>query len=325
MRTCTALAVLCLVLLPGLGSAEQQKIWRIGLLSPYSVEYDKARLVASREGMRALGYFEGKNLAIEMRHTGGSMQPMPQFVRELIGLKVDLIVAHGTAGAAEAARATRTIPIVFVAHPDPVGLGLVASLARPGANITGISDLHTALGAKRIELLKQVAPSASRIAILMDPANPTYRRQFEELQEAAPALQVRLVAVHMRNGNAADIPGAFETMKRQRVHGLHILGGAAGIHVDRVVELAIRTGVPAIGTTKKAAEEGMLLSYGADFPDLYRRAASYVDRIFKGAKPADLPVEQPAKFELVVNMKTAKAMGVIIPPSLLQRADHVIE
>jgi putative ABC transport system substrate-binding protein len=316
-----AIATLCAALAAPAAAQDARKVWRVGFISPYSAEYDNAWRAGFRDGMRGLGYVEGRNLVIEMRHAAGSMDRFPQFVRELVGRKVDLLLVHGSAGA-QAAKAVQSVPVVFVAHPDPVGMGVIASLARPGGNITGVSDLHTALGPKRIELLKQVAPATSRVAILLDPTNATYRSQLKELQEAAPSLQVNLLPVSMRG--ASDIAAAFETMQRERVDGMHILGGSAGVHLDRVVDLSLKHRLPVVATTRKAAEDGTLMSYGANFQELYRRAATQVDKIFRGAKPGDLPVEQAASFELVVNMKTAAAIGVTVPTSLLQRADLVI-
>lgn len=303
--------------------AQETKVWRVGFMSPYSLEYDKTFRAGFERGMRELGYIQGKNLVIDLRHAEGAFEKFPQFTAELIERKADVLVVHGSISVIAAAKATRTIPIVFVAHPDPVGSGVVKSLARPGGNVTGLSDMHTALGAKRVELLKQIAPAASRIGILLDPTVGIYRRQLEELQRAAPNLHVSLVAFHMRG--PGDIAAAFDAMKRERIDGLHILGGSAGIHLDKVIDQTRKHRLPTVATTRKAAEDGVLMSYGASFPELYRRAAGYVDKIFKGAKPADLPVDQPTTFELVVNMKTATAIGVKLPPALVQRADFVVQ
>ena len=320
MRLIVFLAALALSF--GALAQEAAKVWRIGFVSPYSAEFDKSFRAGLQQGLRELGYTEGKNVVIDMRHAQSKMESIPQLVRALINTKPDVLLVHGTTAIQAAAAATRTIPIVFLAHPDPVGLGLVKSLARPGGNVTGLSDLHTALGAKRIELLKQLTPSAQRIGVLLDPDIPTYQRQLEEVQEAAAALQVRIIPFHMRG--PTTIQSAFDAMKRERIDGLHILGGSAGIHANKVFELAAKNRMATIATTRRSAEEGALMSYGASFPELYRRAATYVDKIFKGANPGDLPVDQPTTFELVVNLKTAAAMGITVPPGLLQRADFVI-
>ena len=315
------------VLMPSILSAQQReeakKLWRVGFLSPYSPDYDKAWRAGFREGMRELGYIEGRNFAVEMRHAEGRMNRLTSFARELVSLKSDLLLVHGAAAVQAAREVAGAIPVIFVAHPDPAGLKVVASLARPGGNISGLSDLHTEIGAKRLELLKEILPSASRVGILMDPRSVVYRQQFRDLQAAAPALRLELVQIDMRG--AADLPEAFNKMKRERVDAFHILGGTAGTNVKRVADLAVANRLPSIATTRKAAQEGVLLSYGASFPDLYRKAASYVDKVFKGAKAGDLPVEQPTRFELVINTRTANALGIKIPRSVQMRADDVIQ
>jgi putative ABC transport system substrate-binding protein len=306
------------------GAQEAKKVWRVGYMSPYSAEFVKPFLAGFVGGMKELGYIEGKNLVVEARHSQGNAERLQHFARELTDLKVDIFLAHGLPQVIEAARdAGGGKPIVFVPNPDPVGLGLVSSLGRPGGNITGLSDMHGALGAKRLELLKEVVPSASRFGILLDASRQVDRAELERLQKAAPALHVRLIPVHV--SEPADIPQIFETLKRERVDAFHIIYGTAALHLPRVTEMARQHRLPNIVTTQRAADAGALLSYGADFPDLYRRAATYVHKIFNGARPGDLPIEQPTKFVLTVNLKAAKAMGVSIPPALLQRADHVIE
>jgi putative ABC transport system substrate-binding protein len=284
------LAVLLMALAaPGICSAQQAKnVWRVGYVSPYSAEFVKPWLGAFVGGMKDLGYTEGKHLVIEVRHSQGDDDRLSQLARELADLKI-----------------------------------FVSSLARPGGNITGLSDMHSALGAKRLELLKELMPSASRFGILLDASKEADRAELERLQKAAPALQVRLITVAV--SEPADIARVFEALKRERVDAFHILFGTAHLHLPRVTELARQHRLPNIVTTRRAAEAGALLSYGADFPDLYRRAATYVHKIFNGARPGDLPIEQPTKFELTVNLKAAKAMGLSIPPALLQRADQVIK
>lgn len=323
-RLFTLIALLAASIAPDIGSAQQaSKVWRVGFMSAYSAEYVKPWLASFIQGMNELGYVEGKNLVIEARHSQGKVDQLQQFARELGDLKVDIFLAHGTPQIIAARAAGGGKPIVFAVNPDPVGLGIVSSLARPGGNITGLSDMHGALGAKRLELLKEIVPSASRIGILLDTSRQVDRAELERLQKAAPALKVRLIPINAPE--PADIPQVFEALKRERVDAFHILFGTVHLHLPRVTEMARQHRLPNIVTNKVAAEAGALLSYGADFRDLYRRAATYVDKIIKGAKPGDLPVEQPAKFELVVNIKAANAMGIKIPPALLQRADHVIE
>jgi len=312
------------VLFSGAANAQAVKVWRIGFLSPYSSDHDKTWRAGFDQGMRELGYVPGNNVSIEMRHAEGALERLPALAAELAKRDVDLLLAHGTIGSAHAARAARgAIPVVFVAHPDPVGLGLVKSLARPGGNVTGISDLHTALGAKRLELLKEMAPTASRIGIVLDPTVAAYREQLKDAIGAAPSLRLTAVAVEVRGPK--DFDAAFAKVKSQRLDALNILGGTLNIHARRFADLAIKHGIPTIATTRLAAEEGMLMSYGASFPALYRRAASYVDRIFKGAKAGDLAIEQATQFELVINSRTAGAMGIAVPQSLALRADAVVE
>lgn len=306
------------------GHAQDAKVWRIGFLSPYSSEHDKAWRAGFEEGLRELGYIPGKNVSIELRYAQGALDRLPALAAELVKLKVDLLLAHGTISSTHAAREARgAIPIVFVAHPDPVGLGLVTNLSRPGGNITGISDLHTALGAKRLELLKEMVPTASRIGIVLEPTVDTYRAQLKDAISAAPSLRLTAVAVEVRGPE--DFDTAFSRVRSQRLDALNILGGTLNIHARRFADLAIKHGIPTIATTRLAAEEGMLMSYGASFPALYRRAARYVDRIFKGARAGDLAIEQPTQFELVINSRTARAMGIAVPQSLALRADAVVE
>jgi putative ABC transport system substrate-binding protein len=300
------------------------QVWRIGFMSPYSPDFDEKWRAAFRSGLRDLGYVEGKNLVIDERHARGRFERFPEMAADLVRLNPAVFVVHGGLPTINAARkASNSIPIVMPAVADPVGMGLVASLARPGGNITGLSDLHSDINAKRLELLKEMVPALSRVAVLLNPSFAVHPAQWRDLQTAAPTLRLSLVLVEMKGPE--DIDRIFTTIRRERVEALNILGGAATIHTRRVADLAVKHRIPTISTTKNAAEEGLLMSYGADFRDLYRRAAMYVDKIFKGAKPADIPIEQPTKFELVINLKTAKALGLTIPQSVLLRADHVIQ
>jgi putative tryptophan/tyrosine transport system substrate-binding protein len=327
MRLIGLAVILALSLVLPLPPAEAQeagKVWRIGFLSPYGPDYDEKWRAAFRSGMRDLGYVEGKNLVIEERHARGRFERFPEMAADLVRFNLDVFVVHGGLPAINAARkASTSVPIVMPAVADPVGMGLVASLARPGGNITGLSDLHSDMNAKRLELLKETVPSLSRVAVLLNPSFAVHPAQWKDLQNAAPALRVTLVLVEMKGPE--DIDQIFMTIRKERAEALNLLGGAATIHTRRVADLAVKHRIPTISTTKNAAEEGLLMSYGADFRDLYRRAATYVDKIFRGAKPADLPVEQPTKFELVVNLKTAKALGLAIPQSVLVRADEIIQ
>jgi putative tryptophan/tyrosine transport system substrate-binding protein len=303
------------------------KVWRLGFLSPYSPDYDATWRAGFRNGLRDLGYVEGKNIVIEERHVRGRLERYPALAEELVRLQIDVFVVHGgEPSQIDAARkASRTIPVVFVANPDPVGLGLVTSLARPGGQVTGLADQHGDLVGKRLELLKESVPSISRIAVLHN-ATDTSLRGLRDTQSAASLLGLTVVPVEIRSGpGPADIDRAFTTIRRERAEALNVLFGAAGVHPRHVADLAVKRRLPTLGTTRISAESGYLMSYGADFPDLYRRAATYIDKLLKGAKPGDLPVEQPTKFELVINLKTAKALGLSIPQSVLLRADEIIQ
>jgi ABC-type uncharacterized transport system substrate-binding protein len=309
-------------------SAEAQqpkKIPRIGLLGSLSASSssDLIRTEAFLQGLRDLGYVDGKNIVIEYRYADGKFERLPSLAAELVRLKVDILVARGAPAAHAAKNATSTIPIVMGNAADPVGTGLVASLARPGGNITGLSDFNSGVITKRLELLKEVVPTVSRVAVFLNPANPTNPPQLKEVQAVAPALGVTLLSLEVKG--ADDIERAITAMKRERTGAVLVIGGAAGNHVPRLAELVVKNRLPTIWSSSEAVETGGLMSYGTNFADLYRRAATYVDKILKGAKPADLPVEQPTKFELAINLKTAKALDLTIPPSLLARADRVIE
>ncbi len=300
------------------------KIWRICFLSPYSTEYDKSWRAAFQQGLRDLGYVPGKNVVIDQRHADGRLERLPELARGLVALKPDVCVVHGFPQAIRAvSEASSTIPIVMVANPDPVGGGFAASLARPGGNVTGVSDAHSDLVGKRLALLKEVVPSAARIGVLINPENPAQQSQFKAMRTDASPLRLTVFPVEVRGPD--DFTRAFTTIERERLDALTVLGGAAGIHGKELAALALKNRTPTIVTVKEAAAAGFLMSYGANFLDLYSRAATYVDKILKGAKPSDLPIEQPTKFDLAINLKTAKALGITIPRSLLLRADQVIE
>jgi len=317
-----------IVTLVGCGAiAEAQqpkKVPQIGFLSSRTSDAEKSRLAAFQQGLRELGYLGGKNIAIEYRYAEGNFEKLPELAAELVRLKVDVLVTTGAPAAHAAKNATSVIPIVMGNAADPVGTGLVASLARPGGNITGLSDFNEGVITKRLELLKEVVPTASRVAILLNPANPTNPLQLKETRAAAPALGVTLLSLEVKGPD--DIDRAFRAMRKERAGSLIVFGDPMiETHRRRVAELAVKNRLPAIYAQRTWVDAGGLMSYGTNFDDLYRRAATYVDKILKGAKPADLPVEQPMKFELVINLKTAKQIGLTIPPNVLARADKVIK
>ena len=325
-----ATAVILLLLAASLGTAAAQplaKVPRVGYLSPGSSS-DPSRLrrfEAFRQGLRELGYVEGQSIAIEPRWAEGKYERYPTLAADLVRLKVDVIVVVGNAAIQAAQEATRTIPIVMgVGVIDPSRSGPVASLARPGGNVTGMSMMAPDLAGKQLELLKEVVPKLSRVAVLQNPANPGNAPQLRAAETAARALGVRLQTLDVRVPQ--EIDGAFAAMARERADALLILADAIFTNqVRQIAERAAKKRLPAIYGVTEYAEAGGLMVYGANLPDLERRAATFVDKILKGAKPADLPVEQPTKFELVINLKTAKALGLTIPSSLLQRADEVIQ
>jgi len=324
-KTVIGFALGIALLAPSYGAEAQPpaQVHRIGYLSASSAETDKNRFAHFQRGMQELGYIEGKNLVIEQRYAGAQPERIPELPAELLRLKVDVLVVYGDAAILAAKNATSTIPIVMTVHPDPVGDGIVANLARPGGNVTGLSDLHSVLATKRLELLKEVVPSASRIAVFFHAANPTLERQLKDIQDIAPAFRVTLLPVPVTGPD--DFGRAFGAIRKERAAGLMVLGSPLiGIHRKQIVDLAAKSGLPAIYTVSESPDAGGLMSYGANFHELWRRAATYVDKILKGAKPADLPIEQASKFELVINLKTAKQLGVTIPPNVLARADRVI-
>ena len=323
-------ALLLLLAAPLVAGAQQTgKVWRIGFLSLYAdtdTEPYRSWHAAFREELRKLGYVDGDNLIIEQRYAAGQVERLSTLAAELVRLKVDVIVTAPAGSASFAKKVTSAIPIVFIGEPDPVGTGVVASLARPGGNVTGLADAHGDLVPKRLELLKQVAPSASRIAILWNPANPGTRPQLKIAEAAAPTLGMALLPVGVKGSRREDVDRAFEALATERAGSLLVVGDSTlGSHRHRITELAIKHRLPTSGSHSAWAEGGLLMSYGTDFTDLFRRGALLVDRILKGAQPAEIPVEQPTKFELVINQKTAKALHLTVPPSLLGRADRVIE
>jgi putative ABC transport system substrate-binding protein len=300
------------------------KVARIGFLVGGSRE-DTPTKEAFQQGLRPLGYVEGRNITIEYRFAQGRLERFPDLASELVRLKFDMIVAPGTAAAQAARKATATIPIVLVLAGNPVGDGLIKSFARPGGNATGLTmSVDQKLGGKFLELLKEAVPTISRVAVLSNPLTTPHAAMLKEAGVAARALRLTLQPVSARRPD--EIDEAFAVMSRARADGLIVLADAMlDSNRWRITDLATKGRLPAMYGSSLYADTGGLMSYGPSLPDLFRRAAGYVDRILKGAKPADLPVELPAKLDLVVNLKTAKALGLTIPPSLLLRADQVID
>ncbi len=308
------------------GAQQAAKVYRLGLLggSPPNSPGGRRAWEGFFQGMRELGYVEGQNILVEGRWYGERTDRLPVLAAELVRLNVDVIVA-GAAPAPEAAqRATSTIPIVMANHNDPVGSGLVASLPRPGRNVTGVSTLSPELVGKRLQLLKEAIPGLSRVAVLSNPTIPSQALELREAKVAAGSLKVQLQLLEARA--PADFAGAFSAMTKERAGGVIILTSSM-FYAERarIAELAAQSRVPAIYGVKEFAETGGLMAYGINIHESFRRAATYVDKILKGAKPGDLPVEQPTKFELVINLTTAKALGLTIPQSLLARTDEVIQ
>jgi ABC-type uncharacterized transport system substrate-binding protein len=305
---------------------EAKKVPRIGYLSNVDAAREYARAEAIRLALRELGYIEGQNIAIEYRYAEGKPNRAPEVAAELVRLKVDIIVAAGGDRWIRAAKnATKTIPIVMIGvGADPVEEGLVESLARPGGNVTGLTLLSTELGGKRLELLKETVPKVARVAVLYDPAIPSNLHGVKEvLPAAARALRLTIQPWEVRNADGLE--KVFAALNKQRPDGLYV-DQAPRIRPNqkRIVDFALKSRLPSMYESREYVDEGGLMSYGADLVDSYRRVAYFVDRILKGAKPADLPVEQPTKFELIINLKTAKQIGVTIPPNVLARADKVI-
>ena len=310
------------------GAQPVGRMWRIGYLSLVSEKLVQYRpwVAAFRDGLRRLGYVEGENVTIDQRYAAGQVERLPALAAELVRLRADVLVAAPAGSALAAKKVTSTIPIVFMGEPDPVGTGLVASLARPGGNATGLADAHTELLPKRLELLKLLVPALSRVGVLWNPSNASTAPQLKAVQAAGPALGLTIVPVEVKGPGHDDLDRAFEAIGRDRLGGLLVVGDPVlGNQRARIAELAIAHRLPTSGTHRGWAEGGLLMSYGTDFVELFRHGAVLVDKILKGAVPANLPVEEPTKFELVINLKTARKLDLAIPPSLLQRADQVIE
>jgi len=320
---CLALGAMLSALSFSVAAQRTGKIPRIGYLSSLSASSDSSRKDAFRQGLKELGYVEEKNVAIEYEFAQGKLDRLPDLAGELVRQKVDVIVVGGSTATRAAKNATKLIPIVMINVTDPVVLGFVVSLARPGGNITGLSNLAPELGGKRLELLKEIVPQLSRVAVLGDPNSPAYGPQLNELKLAARALGLQLQPAEVRG--PGDLESAFSAMIKARAGALMGLQQPTiDILRERIIDLAGKNRLPAMYPNRENVEAGGLISYAADISTMFRRAATYVDKILKGTKPADLPVEQPMKFELVINLKTAKQIGLTIPQWTLMKADRVI-
>jgi putative ABC transport system substrate-binding protein len=316
---CLALCALLLALSFPTEAQQQTKIPRIGYLGSVS---SSPRVATFRQGLRELGYVEGKNIIIEWRHHEGKVDRLPTLAAELVRLKVDIIITAGAPAARAAKEATSTVPIVMTQIGDPVGSGFVASLARPGGNITGLSILAPELSGKRLDLLKEIVPNLSRVAVFGTSTSPDNAQSLKEVELAASALKVQVQYLDIRNPK--DFETAFQAATKGRAQGVLMMVLGTFTRQQEAVGLAVKHRLPVMYTGQASVEAGGLMSYGVNNSDLDRRAATYVDKILKGAKPAELPVEQPKKFEFIVNLKAAKQIGLTIPPNVLARADRVI-
>lgn len=324
----TLVVAVCILAAPLAGEAQPtRKVYRIGYLSSQSSSADGGQLDAFRQALHDLGYTDGQNVVIEYRFAEGKLDRLAGFAAELVRLNVDVILTGGTPGTRAALQATRIVPLIMTVVGDPIAAGFVTSLARPGGNVTGLTQISPQLSGKRLALLKEALPKISRVAVFIDAALMAQRvfAPLEETQVAAKTLGLRLQPLEVRGPNP-DWNGAFKAATSQGAGALMTLPGPViELHSKDIVDLAAKNRLPAIYPTSEFVEAGGLMSYGPDRVDLYRRAATYVDRLLKGAKPADLPVEQPTRFELVINQNTAKALGLTIPGSLLLRADRIVD
>jgi putative tryptophan/tyrosine transport system substrate-binding protein len=318
---CSVLAVMLLALSFPVGAQQRGKVPRIGFLAAPSPAFFSTRMNAFREGLYDLGHVEGKNIAIEYRYAGGKLDRLPALAAELVQLKVDVIVTSSARGAVAAKNATSTIPVVFVTAGDPVEMGLVTSLARPGGNVTGLTTHDPELSGKRLELLKEVVPRITRVAVLW---NPGFSDMLKEMRAASQAHALQLQSLEVRS--LEDFEGAFESITRGDCHAIIVVSGPfLNTHHRLILDFALKHRLPAMYGGPEVVDAGGLMSYGPGFSDQYRRAATYVAKILRGMKPAELPVERPMKFELVINLKAAKQIGLTIPDSVLYRVDRVIK
>lgn len=322
VKTTLTMGLVLLLLVAPLAAEAQQagRIPRIGLLA----NNPSPHLQAFETGLRELGYAEGKNIVIERRNARGESARLPALAAELVRLEVDVIVAPDPPSTLAARNATSAIPIVIRSSDDPVERGLVKSLARPSGNITGVYSLYAELGPKRLELLREAFPQITRVAVLWNPAFPGNPKQWKEVEHAARALGLTLVSAEASSSDGLE--GAFRTAMRQHAQALITLRNpVVVVQKTRVIELAAKSRLPAMYDEREFVEAGGLMAYGANLDDLYRRAATYVEKILKGTRPADLPIERATKFELIINLKTTRALGLTIPPGFRMRADHVLE
>jgi putative ABC transport system substrate-binding protein len=327
MKKNIAVVTLCVMLFAVCLPAQAQqptKIPHIGFQLDAPASSATARIEAFRQGLRELGYVEGKNIVIEYRYAEGNLDRLPALAAELVRLNVDVIVTGGAANTRAAQEATKIIPIVMALDSDPLGAGFVASLARPGGNITGLSTLAPEITGKQLELLKEIVPKLSRLAVLGNSTTPVNAQALREIELPAGAFRVKLQYLDIRDPK--DIETAFRAASKGRAEALLALASPLFVlQRTQLTDLALKNLLPAIYDRREFVDDGGLMSYGTNFADMSRRAATYVDKILKGAKPADLPVEQPTKFELIINLRTAKQIGLKIPPNVLARADKVIK
>ncbi len=311
---------------PLLSGAQQPagKVFQIGYLGNSTPSLESALVEGFRQGLRENGYLEGQNIVLHYRWAEGRIEPLPRLAAELVRLKVDVIVTSGTPAGLAAKRATTTIPVVLASTGDPIGAGLVSSLARPGGNITGLSPLYPELEGKRLQLLKEIVPRLNRAAVLMNPANPFTALAWKETRTAAEALRITLLPAEARV--ADDFERVFAAITKAKPDAMVVIADRLLLsHRARIVSFAAQHRLPAIYSFREFVEEGGLAVFGPNYVEMFRRAATYVDKILKGTKPADLPVERPMTFELLINLKTARALGLTIPQSVLIRAGEVIQ
>jgi putative ABC transport system substrate-binding protein len=319
-----AISVLILAATTSVEAQQAKQIPRIGFLGNSTADLEANLIGPFREGLRELGYVEGRSISIEWRWAEGKYERFPSLIAELIASKVDLIVTAGTPASVAVKKATTSIPLVMIAVGDPVGTGLITSLAHPGGNITGVSSISPELDGKRLELLREVIPKISHIAVLWNPVSPLQVVAERETQDAAQKLGMKMLSLGVKA--AEELDKAFAAVLNERAGALLVLADRLFLHHrKRIMDFATKHRLPGVHAYVELVEAGGLMSYGPSYPGMHKRAAYFVDKILKGAKPADLPVERPAKFELVINLKAAKQIGVTIPPSVLYRADRVIK
>lgn len=318
-------ALLGLACLAPFAARAQTKVWRVGYISLGPPEGDRNWVAALRQQLNALGYVEGRNLVFEQRHAFNQVAKVRGLTEDLLRSKVDVMVVYGSPAILAVKEYGSSVPIVMTVHADPVGSGIVQSLSKPGGNVTGTTDGHADLAPKRLEVLKQVVPSVSRVAVIFNPATSHALRQWQLAQAAAPKLGITALPAELKGPDGIET--AFASVIRQRADSIFLAPDPSwwNGHESRIANLAIKHRLPSIGTVREFAEHGILIAYGTNFTEQWRRCAVYVDKIFKGAKPADLPIEHPTKFDLVLNLKTAKVLGVTIPQVFLTRADEVIQ